>query len=87
MIQQARGESLFVFMRWLSYPNLLEFEVIEMVSLKSEETLHDCLRRYFERISKGRAVGVAAEREAPEVDVVAGFPELRGPVENKNVPQ
>ena len=34
-------------------PNPLESEVIEMIPLKPEETLHNYLRRHFEKVSKG----------------------------------
>jgi hypothetical protein len=52
-------------------PNLLESEVLEMVPLKPEETLHNYLRRHFERISKCKARQFAEQREISEVDVVS----------------
>ena len=51
-------------------PNLLESEVIEMIPLKPEETLHNYLRRHFEKVSKGNARQFAEQREVPKVDVV-----------------
>ena len=50
--------------------DLLESEVIEMVPLKPEETLHNYLRRHFEKVSKGKARQFAEQREVPKVDVV-----------------
>ena len=52
-----------------SQTNLLEFEVFEVVPVKTEETFHNYLRRHFERISKGNARRLA-EQEAPKADVV-----------------
>jgi hypothetical protein len=51
------------------FPNLLEFEVIEVVPVKTEETLHHYLRRHFEKLSKGNERRLA-EQEAPKADVV-----------------
>jgi hypothetical protein len=44
--------------------------VIEIVPLKPEETLHNYLRRHFEKVSKTKARLFAEQREVPEVDVV-----------------
>jgi hypothetical protein len=41
-----------------------------MVPLKPEETLHNYLRRHFEKISKGKARQFAEQRDIPEVNVV-----------------
>jgi hypothetical protein len=41
-----------------------------MAPLKAEETLHDYLRRYFERISKGNARQFAEQNTVTNVDVV-----------------
>jgi hypothetical protein len=41
-----------------------------MIPLKSEETLHNYLRRHFEKVSKGKARQFAEQREVPKVDVV-----------------
>ena len=41
-----------------------------MVPLKPEETLHNYLRRHFEKVSKGNARQFAEQREVPKVDVV-----------------
>jgi hypothetical protein len=41
-----------------------------MVPLKVEETLHDYLRRHFEKISKGKARQFAEQNTVTKVDVV-----------------
>jgi hypothetical protein len=41
-----------------------------MVPLNPEETLHDYLRRHFEKVSKGKARQFAEKRDVPQVDVV-----------------
>ena len=41
-----------------------------MVPLKAEETLHDYLRRHFEKISKGNARQFAEQNAVTKVDVV-----------------
>ena len=41
-----------------------------MIPLKPEETLHNYLRRHFEKVSKGKARQFAEQREVPKVDVV-----------------
>jgi hypothetical protein len=41
-----------------------------MVPLKSEETLHDYLRRHFEKISKGHARQFAGRNAVTKADVV-----------------
>ena len=38
-----------------------------MVPLKAEETLHDYLRRHFEKISKGNARQFAEQKEVTKV--------------------
>ena len=72
--ERARGESLFVLDTTLligaTLPNLLESEVIEIVPLKPEETLHNYLRRHFEKVSKSKARQFAEQGELPKVDVV-----------------
>jgi hypothetical protein len=40
-----------------------------MLPLKPEETLHNYLRRHFEKISKGNAQQFAEEREVPNLDI------------------
>jgi hypothetical protein len=52
-----------------SSPIFLEFEVFEVVPVKPEETLHNYLRRHFEKVSKVNARRLA-EQEAPEADAV-----------------
>jgi hypothetical protein len=41
-----------------------------MVPLKVEETLHDYLRRYFEKVSKGNARQFAEQNEATQGDLI-----------------
>jgi hypothetical protein len=41
-----------------------------MAPLKVEETLHDYLRRHFEKISKGNARQFAEQNAVTKVDVV-----------------
>jgi hypothetical protein len=41
-----------------------------MVPLKVEETLHDYLRRHFEKVSEGNARQFAEQNEVPKADVV-----------------
>jgi hypothetical protein len=55
---------------WLGSPQFLGSEVIEMVPLKVEETLHDYLRRHFEKVSKGNARQFAEQKEVTKVDHV-----------------
>jgi hypothetical protein len=50
-------------------PGLLETKVIEMVSIKPE-TLHEYLRRHFEKISRVKARQFVEQRDLPEADVV-----------------
>jgi hypothetical protein len=52
------------------------FEVIEMTPFKTEETLHEYLRRYLDRLSKSKARGLVEQKDVPERDLVTGFPEL-----------
>jgi hypothetical protein len=54
---------------WLSSPQSLGSEVIEMAPLKFEETLHDYLRRHFEKISQGNAQQFAEQNTVTRVDV------------------
>jgi hypothetical protein len=44
--------------------------VIEMVVVKTEETLHNYLRRHFEKISEGKARQFAEEGQGPKKAVV-----------------
>jgi hypothetical protein len=41
-----------------------------MVPFKSEETLHNNLRRYFEKVSKGNERQFAEKRGVPQVNIV-----------------
>ncbi len=41
-----------------------------MVPLKVEETLHDYLRRHFEKVSKGNARQFAEQKKVTKVDHV-----------------
>jgi hypothetical protein len=45
--------------------------VIEMVAIKTEETLHNYLRRHFEKISEGKARQFAEQGERPKKGVVS----------------
>jgi len=45
--------------------------VIEMVVVKTEETLHNYLRRHFEKISEGKARQFAEQGERREKGVVS----------------
>jgi hypothetical protein len=40
--------------------------IIEMVSIKPEETLHEYLRRHFEKISRVKARQFVEQKELPE---------------------
>ncbi len=56
-------------------PNLLKPEVIEMAALAPEETLHSHLRRYFEKISRGRLRQFAEQKKVSGIEAVpAGRP-------------
>jgi hypothetical protein len=80
--ERERGESPFVLVTTLqigsTLPNLLESEVIEIVPLKPEETLHHYLRRHFEKVSKNKARQFAEQGELPKVDVVPDAPSSDG---------
>jgi hypothetical protein len=43
---------------------------MEMVQIEMEETLHNYLRRHFERISKNKARQLAEQTAAVEADVI-----------------
>jgi histone H3/H4 len=58
----------------LALPKFLGLDVIEMVPLKAEETLHNYLRRYFEKISRDNARQFAEQKKATTVDVVPHVP-------------
>jgi hypothetical protein len=47
-----------------------------MTPFKSEETLHEYLRRYLDRISKSKAPGLVEQKDVPDLHLVTGFPEL-----------
>ena len=47
-----------------------------MNPFKTDETLHDYLRRYLDRISKSKARGLVEQKDVLERDTVTGFPEL-----------
>ena len=51
-------------------PNLLTSEVIKMALSKPEETLHNYLRRYFEKISKSMTSQFAEQRELSRMQVI-----------------
>jgi hypothetical protein len=54
----------------LARPNLVKPEVIEMAPLAPEETLHTYLRRYFEKISRGKIRQFAEQKEVSTIEVV-----------------
>jgi hypothetical protein len=43
-----------------------------MVVVKTEETLHNYLRRHFKKISEGKARQLAEQGEGPQKGVVSG---------------
>ena len=45
-----------------------------MAPFTTEETLHEYLRRYLDRISKSKARGLVEQKDVPERDTVTGFP-------------
>jgi hypothetical protein len=47
-------------------PILLKSEVHEMISHKPEETLHNCLRRHFNKVSQSDARKLAEQMLVPE---------------------
>jgi hypothetical protein len=49
--------------------NFLKSEVIKMAESKPEETLHNYLRRYFEKISKSMTNQCAEQREPSRMQV------------------
>ena len=49
-----------------------------MTPLKAEETLHNYLRRHFEKVSKGNARQFAEQKEVTKVDVVPDMPSSDG---------
>jgi hypothetical protein len=62
----------------LSSPQFLGSEVIEMIPLKVEETLHDYLRRYFEKVSKGNAQQFAKQNEGTKAGIVPDISSSNG---------
>jgi hypothetical protein len=52
-----------------------------MTPFKTEETLHEYLRRYLDRISKSKARGLVEHADVAERNLVTGFPELLSSVE------
>jgi hypothetical protein len=46
-----------------------------MIPFKTEETLHEYLRRYLDRLSKSKARGLVEQKDVPELNLT-GFPEL-----------
>jgi hypothetical protein len=55
-------------------PNFPGLDVIEMAPLKVEETLHNYLRRHFEKVSKDNARHFAEQKAVTKVDVVPDIP-------------
>jgi len=58
----------------LALPKFPGLDVIKMVPLKAEETLHNYLRRHFERVSKDNARQFAEQKGVTKVDVVPVMP-------------
>ena len=54
----------------LTLPKSLGLDVVEMAPLKAEETLHNYLRRYFEKVSKDNARQFAEQKARTKVGVV-----------------
>jgi hypothetical protein len=54
--------------------NSQKLEVIEMAAVKPEETLHDYLRRYFEKIAKSMTRQFAEQGEFSRVEVIPNAP-------------
>ena len=50
--------------------NLVKPKVIEMAQLTPEETLHDNLRRYFDKVSKAKTRQFAEQREVSNIEVI-----------------
>lgn len=75
---KQRRESLFVLtvnlMPGSTLPNSLKPEVIEMAAVKPEETLHDYIRRYFEKIAKGMTRQLAEQGQFSRVEVIPNTP-------------
>ncbi len=49
-----------------------------MTPLTAEETLHNYLRRHFEKVSRDNARQFAEQNEDPKVDVVPDLPSSDG---------
>ena len=62
----------------LALPKFLGLDVIEMAPLKDEETLHNYLRRHFEKVSKDNARQFAELKAVIKVDVVPVMPSSEG---------
>ena len=62
----------------LALPKFLGLDVIKMAPLKDEETLHNYLRRHFEKISKENARQFAEPKAGIKVHVVPAMPSSAG---------
>jgi hypothetical protein len=58
----------------VALPKFPGLDVIEMAPLKAEETLHNYLRRHFEKVSKDNARHFAEQKAVTKVDVVPDIP-------------
>ncbi|HET6219444.1 MAG TPA: hypothetical protein VFE27_20645 [Acidobacteriaceae bacterium] len=68
--EKNRCSYLKSFMFGSALSNFLKSEVIKMAEFKPEETLHNYLRRYFEKISKGMTNQFAEQRELSRMQVI-----------------
>jgi hypothetical protein len=59
-------------------PKFLGLDVIKMAPLKDDETLHNYLRRHFEKVSKDNARQLAQLKVVTKVDVVPAMPSSEG---------
>jgi hypothetical protein len=62
----------------LALPTFPGLDVIEMVPPNAEETLHNYLRRHFEKVSKDNARQFAEQKAVTKVDVVPDMPSSEG---------
>lgn len=68
--EENRCSYLQSFMFGSALSNFLKSEVIKMAESKPEETLHNYLRRYFEKISRGMTNQSAEQRELSRMQVI-----------------
>jgi hypothetical protein len=68
--EKNRCSYLQSFMFGSALSNFPKSEVVKMAESKPEETLHNYLRRYFEKISKGMTNQFAEQREPSRMQVI-----------------